>query len=74
MVKNNLKEDNTKTENLNNEPKVWEIIFYTWPIWLYNFISLEKIWKIQDNTEVLPTNAFGTLEFQGGCAEKNKAA
>ena len=27
--------------------------------------NIEQIWRIKDNTEVLPTNAFGTLEFQG---------
>ncbi len=30
-------------------------------------------WKIQNNTELLPTNAFGTLEFQGSDVHTTKA-
>lgn len=30
-------------------------------------------WKIQDNTELFPTNAFGTLEFQGADVHTTKA-
>lgn len=33
----------------------------------------ESIWRIKDNTEVLPTNAFGTLEFQGAEIHTTKA-
>ncbi len=32
-----------------------------------------KPWRIQDNTELLPTNAFGTLEFQGAGIHTPKA-
>ena len=31
------------------------------------------IWKVQDNTETFPTNAFGTLEFQGADVHTKKA-
>jgi hypothetical protein len=31
------------------------------------------VWKIQDNTETFPTNAFGTLEFQGPDVHTKKA-
>ena len=32
-----------------------------------------KVWKLQDNTEIFPTNAFGTLEFQGADIYTTKA-
>ena len=32
-----------------------------------------KAWTIQDNTEMFPTNAFGTLKFQGADVHTKKA-
>ena len=33
----------------------------------------EKNWKIQNNTELYPTNAYGTIEFQGSDIHTTKA-
>ena len=35
--------------------------------------NTQRVWKIQDNTETFPTNAFGTLEFQGADVHTKKA-
>ena len=32
-----------------------------------------KVWRIQENTDTFPTNAFGTLEFQGADVHTKKA-
>lgn len=36
-------------------------------------ISEHETWRIQENTELFPTNAFGTLDFQGADIHTTKA-
>lgn len=38
-----------------------------------SIISNNPVWRIQDNTETFPTNAFGTIEFQGADIYTTKA-
>ena len=35
--------------------------------------TIGKTWNIQDHTEIFPTNAFGTLKFQGADVHTKKA-